>query len=230
MSLEEIFRSRRQIRLYDNKNFPDKSVIESLLNKTHSIVASKQNLMPYKIHVLGPECIKQKRELYELSTKSETPKGKLMQADLHNLNMFAPYVLVFTHRLAKSNPAVQRRIDRGMKFSLCDPKTYKTENTDLVCMEIGMFSTILAGLALEKKIQVSFLKCFPHWPKWQYVWKTMNDLAFVDETPYLTMQLGYKKTKGDFDKDIGEFAKEQTYDGASYNEFKPPVNDVINWI
>ena len=58
----------------------------------------------------------------------------------------------------------------------------------------------------------------------------MNHLAFVDETPYLTMQLGYKKTKGDFDKDIGEFAKENTYDGASVEEFKPHPDDVINWI
>lgn len=227
MSIEEIFSKRKQIRLFDNKNFPDKSVIESLLNKTHSMVASKQNLMPYKIHVLGPECIKQKRELYELSSKRQTPKGKLVGGDLHNLNMFAPYVLVFTHRLAQPNPATQRRIDRGEYYSVCDPKRYKTENTDLSCMEIGMFSTILAGLALEKEIQVSYSKCFPHWPKWQYMWK---DLAFVDETPYLTMQLGYKKTKGDFDKDIGEFAKENTYDGASFEEFKPPANDVIDWI
>jgi len=230
MSLEEIFSRRKQIRLFDNKNFPDKSVIQSLLNKTHSCVASKQNLMPYKVHVLGPECIKQKRELYELTSKTETPKGKLMAGDLHNLNMFAPYVLVFTHRLAKPNPATQRRIDRGEYYSVCDPKRYKVENTDLVCMEIGMFSSILAGLALEKDIQVSYLKCFPHWPKWQYVWKAMNHLAFVDETPYLTMQLGYKKTKGDFDKDIGEFAKENTYDGASVEEFKPHPDDVINWI
>ena len=34
------------------------------------------------------------------------------------------------------------------------------------------------------------MKCFPHWPRGQHKWK---DLPFVDETPFLTMSLGYRK-------------------------------------
>ena len=67
-----------------------------------------------------------------------------------------------------------------------------------------MFSSILVRLCFRKRHTSIIFEMFSSLgPKWQYVWKAMNHLGAMDETPYLTMQLGYKKTKGDFDKDIG---------------------------
>jgi len=206
MNIEEILDSRRQIKVFDDIKIPDKSLIKNLLDKTHKLVPSKQNLLPYKVHVLGPECKKEKQILYDLS-KLNDPE------DTHNTCSLAPYVLIFTNRLAKPNTAVQRRIDKhGHDYFMCDPKKYK-KNVDGI--EVGMFASVLTTLALEKEIDVSYMKCFPHWPGGQHCWK---ELPFVDETPFLTMSLGYRKDK------------EQPRHQGLVGEDKPEVNEVINWI
>ena len=61
MDIEQLLDSRRQVRVFDDVKIPDYSVIQSLLDKTHKLVPSKQNLMPYKVIVLGPECKKEKQ-------------------------------------------------------------------------------------------------------------------------------------------------------------------------
>ena len=209
MSIEDIYDSRRQVKVFDEFRIPKKSLIKSLLDKTHTLVPSKQNLMPYKVHILGPSCHKQKQILFDLSKENDPD-------DHHNTQILAPYVLIFTLRLAKANPAVQVRIDMdGHDYSMCDPERYKTENCELVGIEVGMFTTVLTALALEQEIDVSFMKCFPHWPPGKDKWK---DLPFVDETPYLTMALGYRKDK------------EQPRHQGLKREDKPDVNEVINWI
>ena len=60
MSIEELFKKRKQIKLYDVNNTPDKALIESLIDKTFDLVPSKQSLIPYKIYILGPDCFKLK--------------------------------------------------------------------------------------------------------------------------------------------------------------------------
>ena len=206
MNIEQLLDSRRQVRIFDDINIPDKLLIRNLLNTTHRLVPSKQNLLPYKVHVLGPECKKEKLILYNLSKLNDTK-------DVHNTCSLAPYVLIFTNRLAKTNPAVQRRIDKqGHDYFMCDPKEYK-KNVDGI--EVGMFASTLTALCLEKEIDVSFMKCFPHWPGGQHYWK---ELPFVDETPFLTMSLGYRKNK------------QQPRHQGLVGEDKPEVNEVINWI
>ena len=206
MDVEQLLDSRRQIRVFDDINIPDKSIIESLLDKTHKLVPSKQNLMPYKVIVLGPECKKEKQILYDLSKENDSD-------DIHNTCSLAPYVLIFTNRLATPNQAVQKRIDKhGHNYFVCNPKDYK-KNVDGI--EVGIFASVLSTLALEKEIDVSYMKCFPHWPGGQHYWK---ELPFVDETPFLTMSLGYRKHK------------QQPRHQGLVGEDKPEVNEVINWI
>tara|TARA_B100000029_G_scaffold507397_1_gene591901 strand:- start:236 stop:856 length:621 start_codon:yes stop_codon:yes gene_type:complete len=206
MNIERLLDSRRQVRVFDDINIPGKLLIRNLLNTTHRLVPSKQNLLPYKVHVLGPECKKEKLILYDLS-KLNDPE------DTHNTCSLAPYVLIFTNRLAKTNPAVQKRIDKkGHDYFMCDPKEYK-KNVDGI--EVGMFASTLTALCLEKEIDVSYMKCFPHWPGGQHYWK---ELPFVDETPFLTMSLGYRKHK------------QQPRHQGLVGEDKPEVNEVINWI
>ena len=166
MNIERLLDSRRQVRVFDDINIPDKSLIRNLLNTTHRLVPSKQNLLPYKVHVLGPECKKEKLILYNLSKLNDSK-------DIHNTCSLAPYVLIFTNRLAKTNPAVQKRIDK--------------KGHD----------------------------CFTHWTGGQHYWK---EFPFVDETPFLTMSLGYRKHK------------QQPRHQGLVGEDKPEVNEVINWI
>ena len=210
--VEQLLDSRRQVNVFDDINIPDKLLIRNLLDRAHRLVPSKQNLLPYKIHVLGPECKKEKQSLYDLTkiiSSLNDPK------DFHNTQSLAPYVLIFTNRLAKPNLAAQRRIDRAIKFSKSDPKEHKEGIFPLSLIEVGMFASVLTALALEKEIDVSFLKCFPHWPGGQHHWKV---LPFVDETPFLTMCLGYRKNK------------EQPRHQGIVGQDRPEVNEIINWI
>ncbi len=55
MTIEEIYKTRWQVRQYDEANIPDKDLIKSLVSKTFELSPSKQNLLPFRVHVLGPE-------------------------------------------------------------------------------------------------------------------------------------------------------------------------------
>ena len=71
MNVEQLFDSRRQIRRFNHIDIPEKNLVENLLEKTWRLVPSKQQCMPYKVHVLGPERKKEKEILYDQSTKVE---------------------------------------------------------------------------------------------------------------------------------------------------------------
>jgi hypothetical protein len=55
MSIESLFAKRRQIRAaWDQERIPSKELIHNLLTRTLNIAPSKQNLFPFKIHVIEP--------------------------------------------------------------------------------------------------------------------------------------------------------------------------------
>ena len=60
MNIEQLFESRQQVKRFNHIKIPDKTLIQSLLEKTWRLVPSKQQLMPYKVHILGPKCAKEK--------------------------------------------------------------------------------------------------------------------------------------------------------------------------
>ena len=55
MMMEKLFETRYQVYTYSDK-IPDENLVKEIINKTYKITASKQNIVPYKIHVLGPSC------------------------------------------------------------------------------------------------------------------------------------------------------------------------------
>ena len=145
MSIENTLNKRKQIKLFDTENVPDKKLIISLIDKTFELVPSKQSLMPYKVHVLGPEFKDLKERFFNIS--------KTKTGGVYNNNILAPYVLIFTRRLVKNpNIDVQRKITFGHNYGVCDPKRYKNFDKD-VAIEIGMFSNdeILFSMQLGYK-------------------------------------------------------------------------------
>lgn len=146
-------------------------------------MASKQNLMPYKIHVLGPECVELKKELYALTTSATVKQGHTQTTD--NYQVYAPYVFVFTNRLVDPNEKVEKSISQGYPFYNCFPETYQNKNClQEASLEIGMWSKIFTGLCLENNIDVSYLKCFNDDP---------NNWSFINEKPLFVMCAGYRK-------------------------------------
>ena len=49
----ELYSKRKQVRWYDQDRTPDKSIVDAALRGAYEAVASKQNLMPYKIYVIN---------------------------------------------------------------------------------------------------------------------------------------------------------------------------------
>ena len=200
--IEDVFASRTQTRIFSNFDYPEESLIRSMIEKTFSIVPSKQNLIPYMIHVLGPSHDEYKKKLYKIVVNSN--RG----GHYGNTNMFAPYVLLFTSRLCFPNKFVFKKMHEDNNiFNACDEKKYNKNNSDAL-LEMGMFSTILTGMCLEKDISVGYLKCFSEDLN---DWK---DIDFVDDPVVFSMQLGYKHKEHKFIE----------------GEDRPYIDEVINWV
>ena len=195
---KDLISKRRQVRAaWDNEKIPSKEEVESLLKECLKLTPSKNNLQPFKIHVIGPE---NKKELdiitgicalhktgsvakYELEMDTNT--------DLGSHNKRPPYTLLFTVRLSKDNQFTaehenrhkQTDIDVGRtdkRFSQSDPNTFRrTANRNLASLEVGMFIMSLTALALEKGLSVSFIQSWPIWD-----WDEEQNRYFVEKNKY----------------------------------------------
>ena len=195
--IEDIYAKRELCKVF-TKDIPDSDTMMSIIQKTHRLVPSKQNLMPYKIHVLGPDCVNFKEELFKITSGTDSKVNT-------NFQVFAPYVLIFTCRLANPNPHVQRQIENGHQYKSCFPETYNSNScVRKAYLEVGKWSTIFSGLCLEKSIDISYTKCF------SFDKKDWTTLPFVKDNPIFVVSAGYHdktqvmkipgETKPDFDE------------------------------
>jgi len=218
MTIEDIYKKRKQCRLFDTKRIPDKSLIKEILEKTFKLVASKQNFMPYKVHVIGPDRPDVKEQFWNIV--KQRPGGE------KNDNIpTAPYQLLFTQRLLESTTYTKRKLDAGEPIGLMNKNKWKNKPlTRAVALEVGMFAKILTGLCIENNIQVAYNLCFPYIKDtdksgveyYQY-YKKFGFLE--DPDPVFSMLLGYK------DPNITD---EYRKDGKDV--IKPKVDTIIKWV
>lgn len=207
MTIEKIYSQRKQTRLYQKQIYPDLKLVNTLLEKAFSLVASKKNIVPYNIYVLGPENNKPKEILYALSQ---------WHKDNNNTNIFAPYVLLFTSRLAYPSARIIKEMREknavGVPYPACSPQHYNTDidNISNTCVEIGIFCNVLAGLCIENNIDISYLSTFPKTNGYERFW---NMIPLKGERLLFSMQLGYKSTE----------SKNLLYT-------KPDIDEVIEWL
>lgn len=207
MTIEKIYSQRKQARIYQKQIYPDAKLVDTLLDKAFSLTASKKNIVPYEIHILGPGNDRPKEILYALSQ---------WHKDNNNTNIFAPYVLLFTSRLAYPSPRVIKEMREknaiGVPYPSCSPQHYNTDidNISNACIEIGIFCNILTGLCIENNIDTSYLSTFPKTNEYEHIWK---QLPLKGERLLFSMQLGYKSME----------SKNLLYP-------KPDVGEVIRWV
>lgn len=203
----QILENRKQIRFYDQEKVPDKALIEFALKKTHETVASKQNLMPYKIYVIGPFNTAVNEALYDASAYSGVTA---------NFNLkTAPYQFVYTARLCKGNEKVLRDVASGHIQPPLDPDLYLTrpaiKNTTV---EIGMHATLLSKILIENGLDVSYTLCFEsNYNNQSEKWND-PDLIFVDDEVQFIMSAGYPNL--------------ERYNDSI--ETKPEFNEVVQWV
>lgn len=189
--ISEIFKKRYQVYFYMNKA-PEEGLVKNLITKTYELVSSKQNIMPYKVHILGPHCIDEKQKIYD--------RIKQTIGGSHNHNIKAPYNLIFTTRLVISpSEYVKKLINEGHDQPCTDLKKYKKDKHN-ISLEIGMFAKILTGLCLENNLGVSYQLCFKDW-------------QYKSEEVLFSMQLGYPG-----------------HQRIEKGDYKPEINEIINWI
>ena len=189
MGIETLYKKRYQVYNYTDK-IPDENMVKNIINKTYELTASKQGLVPYRIHILGPNCKEEKEKIYNNVAKTD--------GGIHNHNIKAPYNLIFTLRLVDNpNQHVKDMINKGRVYVCTEPKLYKTEKNN-VCLEIGMFAKVLTGLCMENNLGVSYQTCFINW-------------IYENEEVMFSMQFGYPETKriekGDYKPNINEIIK-----------------------
>jgi superfamily II DNA or RNA helicase len=196
---------------YDTTSKIDLEFITDALKAAWLETPSKNNFMPYKAHVLGPEFAKEKEEMYWLCLGNETKaNGNIITdrdqlkkyeermypnkryASYHNIRS-AEYVLIFTQRVeTMPNQLQQQLIDKGYVYEQMATDGPKKENARKnAYLEIGMFSTNFAGICLNNGIDISHTLCLPgdkkDWPQ--------EHFSFLDSHPMLIMTVGKGKLR-----------------------------------
>ena len=218
----DILQNRKYVLEYDeNANIPE-SQIEFLLQKTWSITPSKNNFMPYSVHVLGPKHKKYK-ELVFLNCVSCDGGGVedlLLTRYLNDPPKYAnilscSYLLIFTMRL-EDNPSEyqQMLLNTGHRYAAVDEERLDNMYPS-TSLEVGLFADALSGMCLEKGIDSSFTGCF--YQDLEY-WKT---IPFVKRRPILLMTLG--KAKRYYRENINA-------DNIINKDLRPNYDRIVNFV
>lgn len=174
------YAKRKQCRWYDEDRIPDLSIIQDALQQTYDAVASKQNLMPYKVYVIvnRPDINKQLYNWSKGSTGTVTANTNLLSA---------PYQFIYTARLVTdTSNKVRADINESQHIQPpCDPRLYKSQaNLPATCIEIGMHVTLLSKLLLGQGLDVAYTRCLDFS-------KVEDNLDFIEDEPYFAMSAGY---------------------------------------
>lgn len=221
--IDEILDKRKHVMEFDrDATPPSKELVDSLLQRAWKITPSKNNFMPYKIHVLGPEYQAEKDHLYKKSLGSEKyansnnpikdSKDQLSRPAYACIASCA-YLLVFTDRWEdEPNPFQQQAWNEGV-FHAPMTKEGVRSIGETVSLEVGMFATAFAGLCVDNGIDVSYTLNFRrNLEVWEDTW-------FINDRPMLFMSIGTAKI-------YREDLKQQ---GLYKGDVRPHYSKIIEW-
>ena len=219
--IDKILEKRKYVMDYDKNVKIDKSVIKDLLIKSWKVTPSKNNFMPYKIHVVGPKQNMIKHKIFKKCMAHEgygdnvDVRQRYNKENLPNYRniLSCSHLMIFTLRYEPDpNPFQKWLIDRGHNYPAAD-KNRIHECYSIAMLEVGLFAAAFGALCLEQKIDSSFTGCFPSdITKWQ-------DIPFVDQTPLMLMTVGKGKV---YRQDI---IQDTDYEK---DDWKPDFNKVVN--
>jgi hypothetical protein len=195
----ETLQTRRFVLQYDNTVDIPESLIDSLLRKTWEVTPSKNNFMPYSVHVIGQGSENQKyKDLAYLNCLGNEAKAD--NVDINNIiaerytGEYLPrysnilscsYLLIFTIRVETLlSPYQQDAVNRGRNFEALDESRLKKSSS----FEMGLFVNAFSGMCLENQLNVSLIGCLPaDLSKWK-------DFPFITNQPRIIMTVGKAKS------------------------------------
>ena len=215
--IDKILKKRRYVREYYSSADISQSLIDSLLQKTWKVTPSKNNFMPYTIHVVGPKHQNYKDLVFLNCASNEGLtdglNNPLEQRYKHDLPNYANilsccYLLIFTMRLEdKPNPFQKMLIKKGHRYEAVDEHRLN-ELYATASIEVGLFADCFSALCLQNNIDVSFVGCFYRdLDKWK-------DIPFVTRQPILLMTVG----------------KGKVYKKILKNDQRPDYNRIVNFV
>jgi len=195
---------------YDESVNVDYHLIEQGLYDAWKHTPSKNNFMPYKVHVISPKDQYTKELIYYKCLENETKANGNHITDLEELKRYeileydnnnskpnyynvksAHYILLFTQRVEdQPNHYQQELVNRGFVYEQMAKNGPKKDSArSLSYMEIGMFCSNFANAVLANGLDVSHTCCFPNDRKY---WSEPV-FNFLDTNPLLIMTAGKAK-------------------------------------
>lgn len=231
-TLEE---NRRHVKKYRKDMIPSKASIERALWKAWKTTPGKNNAMPYKVHVWGPDMEMHKEAIHNLAIKSHRnteleavknpmlPNTVTQEDDFPEGNFpnpfyehiaYNPYLFTIHSRISTPNKWYEERIKEGHHYD----QGYDIEKIiDSVSVEVGMFASNLGYYLLEEGLDISYNSCFVrNVEEWHEV-----GLHNVKTRPITMISCGYAERYREEDlKQMGKLEWDR----------KPIFDDIVEWM
>lgn len=222
--IDDILAKRKHVMEFDTAAPPPpRSLINELLRRAWKVTPSKNNFMPYKINILGPEHQAEKDHLYHKSLDSEIYANSHNPIENSQDQLSNPayaciascaYLLIFTDRWEdKPNPFQIEAWNSGVFHA---PMTLEGVRSigETVSLEVGMFATTFAGLCVDNDIDVSYTLNFRrNLDVWEDTW-------FINSKPMLFMSLGKAKV----------YREDLKSKGLYKGDLRPNFDRIVEWL
>ena len=227
MSTFDLLEKRHHVRTYKDK-VPSKDKIEFALWQAWKTTPSKNNSMPYKVIVYGPEHKEEKIKVWKMvaenhkdAEKRAMSRGEAKRTEGEMPNpfyehiKFNPYLFCVHAQPREPNGFYKRRVELGMFFDQAWPSRVNSY-IDTSAVEVGMFIQNLSSYLLEQNIDVSYTSCFfRDIKKWHDI-----GLKDADYRPIVLMSAGYSELYRH--QQLTTFPK-------GVEDIKPEYEEIIKW-
>jgi len=224
----DLLENRHHVKEY-SEDIPSKELIDKALYEAWKTTPSKNNAMPYKVFVLGPNEWLKKRFVHKMvhnnhkdAEVNAMKRGEAIRTEGGKPNPYYehikknPYLFCIHAQPREPNEFYKVQVEKGMFFDQAWPSRVNYF-IDTSAVEVGMFIQNLSTYLLEKKIDIAYTSCFfRDIKKWHEI-----GLTFSDYRPIILMSAGYKKV---YRKDDPNFIE------TGLSDIKPEFKDMIEWI
>ena len=225
----DLLEKRHHVQSYIRGKIPPKEYIESALWKAWKTTPSKNNAMPYKVFVYGPNKHKEKELVHKMvhdnhkqAELNAVKRGEAITTEGGKPNpyyehiKYNAYLFCIHSQTREPNKFYKDQVEKAMYFD--QAWASQVENyVDTAAVEVGMFIQNFSTYLLEQNIDISYTSCFIRdIKKWHDV--GLNDAEF---RPIILMSVGYKQ----------QYRNEiLRRDNRLEDDRKPEIDEVITWI